>query len=225
VVTISTWITRLEQLRRKSTEAGVDIDEAHMVLTIMANAMKCPLFTQLDHEHYDDLTNHDLATVKAYWAKKYKAHKKFNRDQSTTNEYESIAFTVEPPPSVVPPTGENDYDTYVSALEDVIARQLVEREDALTVNTNATPTITMANIMAEMKKELTAMIAGMAANSSGGPGGGGAGGGEGGGGRRRRKQKYGKDADGKDLPKCPTAVNRPRTRQTTVSAYQRMRRR
>ena len=102
---------------------------------------------------------------------------------------------------------------------------MVEHEDELTVNTNATPTITMANIMAEMKKELTAMIAGMAANSSGGPGGGGAGGGEGGGGRRRRKQKYGKDADGKDLPKCPTAVNRPRTRQTTVSAYQRMRRR
>ena len=93
---------------------------------------------------------------------------------------------------------------YVSALEDVIARQLVEREDALTVNTNATPTITMANIMAEMKKELTAMMAGMAANNSGGTGGGGTGGGDGGGGRnRRRKQKYGKDADGKDLPKCP----------------------
>ena len=51
VVTISTWITRLEQLRRKCTEAGVDIDEARMVLTITANAMKCPLFTQLDHEH------------------------------------------------------------------------------------------------------------------------------------------------------------------------------
>ena len=82
---------------------------------------------------------------------------------------------------------------------------LVEREDALTVNTNATPTITMANIMAEMNKELTArMIAGMAANTSGGPGGGGAGGGgEDGGGRRRRKHKYGKDVDGKNLPKCP----------------------
>ena len=204
VVTISTWITRLEQLRRKCTEAGVDIDEARMVLTITANAMKCPLFTQLDHEHYDDLANHDIATVKTYWVKKYKAHKKFNRDQSATNEYESAAFTMEPPPSVVPPTGGNHYDTYVSALEDVIARQLMEREDALIVNTNATPTITMANIMAEMKKELTAMMAGMAANNSGGTGGGGAGGGDGGGGRnRRRRQNYGKDADGKDLPKCP----------------------
>ena len=99
-----------------------------------------------------------------------------------TNEYESAAFAVEP--SVVPPTGEHGYDTYVSALEDVIARQLVEREDVLTVNTNATPTITMANIMAEMKKEMTAMIAGMAANTSGGPGGGGAGGGEDSDGRR-----------------------------------------
>ena len=155
----------------------------------------------------------------------YKAHKKFNRDQSATNEYKSAAFTVEPPPSVVPPTGENDYDTYVSALEDVIARQLVEREDALTVNTNATPTITMANIMVEMKKELTAMIAGMAANNSGGPGSGGAGGGEGGGGRRRLKQKYGKDADGKDLPKCPHCSKPATHKQTTVSAYQRMRRR
>jgi len=203
VVTISTWITRLEQLRRKCTEAGVGINEARMVLTITANAMKCPLFTQLDHKHYDDLTNHDLATVKAYWAKKYKAHKKINRDQSATNEYKSVAFTVEPPPSAVPPTGENNYGTYVSALEDVIACQLVEREDALTVNTNATPTITMANIMAEMKKELTAMISGMAANICGVPGGGGAGGGEGGSRRRRCRQKYGKDADGKDLPKCP----------------------
>ena len=204
VVTISTWITRLEQLRRKCTEAGVDIDEARMVLTITANAMKCPLFTQLDHEHYDDLANHDIATVKTYWVKKYKAHKKFNRDQSATNEYESAAFTMEPPPSVVPPTGGNHYDTYVSALEDVIARQLMQREDALIVNTNATPTITMANIMAEMKKELTAMMAVMAANNSGGTGSGGAGGGDGGGGRnRRRRQNYGKDADGKDLPKCP----------------------
>ena len=80
VVTISTLITRLEQLRQKCTEAGVDIDEARMVLTIMTNAIKCPLFTQLDHKHYDDLANHDLATVKAYWAKNYRAHKKINHD-------------------------------------------------------------------------------------------------------------------------------------------------
>ena len=143
-----------------------------------------------------------------------------------TNEYKSAAFAVEPPPSVVPPTGENGYDNYVSALEDVIACQLVEREDALTVNTNATPTITMANIMAEMNKELTArMIAGMAANTSGGPGGGGAGGGEDGGGRRRRMHKYGKDADGKDLPKCPHCGKLATHKADDCSGYQRMRRR
>jgi len=226
VVTISTWITRLEQLRRKCTEAGVDIDEARMVLTITANAMKCPLFTQLDHEHYDDLANHDIATVKAYWAKKYKAHKKINCDQSATNEYKSAAFTVEPPPSVVPPTGENGYDTYVSALKDVFAHQLVEHENELTVNTNATPTITMANIMAEMKKELTAMIAGMWQQTPAvAP-------------AAEALEEVKTAADEGDAstnmertriertyPNVPTAVNRPRTRQTTVSAYQRMRRR
>ena len=73
----------------------------------------------MDHEHYDNLANHNLTTMKAYWAKKYKAHKKIIRDQSATNEYKSAAFAVEP--SVVPPTGEHGYDTYVSALEDVIA--------------------------------------------------------------------------------------------------------
>jgi len=50
VVKMSAWITRLELLRRKCTEAGVVIDAARMVLTISSNAMKCPLFTQLDHK-------------------------------------------------------------------------------------------------------------------------------------------------------------------------------
>jgi hypothetical protein len=69
---MSAWITRLELLRRKCTEAGVDIDNTCMVLTILSNAMKCPLFTQLDHENYDDLTPKSLGDVKAYWLKKYK---------------------------------------------------------------------------------------------------------------------------------------------------------
>ena len=206
VVTMSAWITRLELLRRKCTEAGVDIDEARMVLTITSNAMKCPLFTQLDHENYDDLTTKSLTNVKAYWVKKYKAHKKFNRDQSATNEYESAAFTVQPP-SVVSPTGGSEYDTYVSALENVIARQLVDREDALTVNTTAQPTVSLTEIMAAMKKEMTAMLASMATSNTGG-GNAGGGGGDGGGGRRRRKGAYGKDAEGNDLPKCPHC-NRP----------------
>ena len=92
--------------------------------------MKCPLFAKLDHEQYNDLPKHDLVTVKPYWVKEYKANTKFNCDQSATNEYESAAFMMEPPPSVVPPTGGTYYNTYVLALEDVIARQLVDQEDA-----------------------------------------------------------------------------------------------
>ena len=54
------------------------IDNARMVLTILLNAMKCPLFTQLDHKNYDGLTPKSFSDVKAYRVKKYKAHKKFN---------------------------------------------------------------------------------------------------------------------------------------------------
>jgi hypothetical protein len=194
VVTMSAWITRLELLRRKCAEAGVDIDDARMVLTISSNAMKCPLFTQLDHENYDDLTLKSLANVKAYWVKKYKSHKKFNRDQAATNEYESAAFTNQPP-SVVTPTVGQDYDTYVLALEDVIARQLVDREDALTVNTTVPPNVSLPEIMAAMRKEMTAIMATMAASNTGG---GGTGGGTGGGkGKGRSKRDY------ENMPECP----------------------
>ena len=194
VVTMSAWITRLELLRRKCTEAGVDIDDARMVLTISSNAMKCPLFTQLDHENYDDLTPKSLGNVKAYWVKKYKAHKKFNWDQAGTNEYESAACATQPP-STVPPTGDHDYDTYVSALKDVIARQLVDREDALTVNTTVPPTVSLPDIMAAMKKEMTAIMAAMIASNTGG---GGTKGGTGGGkGKGRSKRDY------ENMPECP----------------------
>ena len=98
VTTFGTWITRLGRERDKCEEAGVNIDDERMTLTITSNAMKCALFTQQDHEGYNDLPTKDLAAVKTYWIKKYKAHKKFNRDQSATNEYESAAYTMEPPP-------------------------------------------------------------------------------------------------------------------------------
>ena len=140
--------------------------------------------------------------------KKYKAHKKFNRDQSATNEYESAAFTMSaPPPSEVPP----EYDTYVSALEEVIARQMVDREDALTVNTTATTaTTSMASIMAEMNR-LTALVATLATTKVGGNGGGGGtDGGDGGAKPGRRRNQYGKDKDGNALPKCPHC-NKPAT--------------
>ena len=199
VIPMGAWITRLDKQRRKCAEAGVTIDDDRMVLTITSNAMKCALFTQVDHEGYNDLTAKDLATVKAYWVKKYKAHKKFNRDHSATNEYESAAYTREPPPNDVPP----EVDTYVSALEEIIARQIVDKEDALTINTTTTtPAVSMASIMAEVNR-LTTLVATLAASSGGGGGGGGGGGTEGGGGGGRARKRQGKDKDGNPLPKCP----------------------
>ena len=79
VTPMGTWITRLGRQKDKCAEAGVNIDDERMTLTIASNAMKCPLFTQLeDHEGYNNRTTKDFATVKEYWVKKYKAHKKFN---------------------------------------------------------------------------------------------------------------------------------------------------
>ena len=131
VETISTWITRLELLHQTCLVAGVDIDKACMVLTITSNAMKCPLFMQLYLENYNNLPSYSLANVKAYWVKKYKTHKHFNHDQSATNKYESAAFSMQAP-TVTPPLIRNDYDTYVTALKEVIAKQLVDHKDAFT---------------------------------------------------------------------------------------------
>ena len=109
-----------------------------------------------------------------------------------------MAFTVQPP-SVVMPNGGHDYDTYVSALEDVIARQLVDCEDALTVNTTTTPTVLPTEIMAAKKKEMTAMMATMAASSNGGAAGGsGTGNGTGGGKCKGRVKR-----DYENMPECP----------------------
>ena len=57
------WIMRLELLCRKCAEAGVDVDDQRMVLKITANAMKCPLFTQLDHKNCDALGVYNLQTM------------------------------------------------------------------------------------------------------------------------------------------------------------------
>ena len=202
VTPFGTWITitRLGREKDKCEEAGVNIDDERMKLTIASNAMKCALFAQQDHEGYNGLTTKDLASVKAYWVKKYKAHKKFNRDQSATNEYESAAYTTEPPLPSVPA----EIDTYVSALEDIIARQMVDREDALTINTTtATPATSIAGLEAEVRR-LTTLVATLTATNGGGGGGGG---GEGGG---RRRGQRGKDKDGNPLPKCPNC-NKPAT--------------
>jgi hypothetical protein len=200
VTPFGTWITRLGREKDKCEEAGVNIDDEHMVLTIASNAMKCALFTQQDHEGYNNLATKDLASVTTYWVKKYKAHKKFNRDQSATNEYESAAYTMEPPPNSVP----TEVNTYVSALEDIIARQMVDREDALTINTTtATPATSMAGLAAEVSR-LATLVSTLTATNGGGGGGGGSGGGE------RRRGQRGKDKDGNPLPKCPHC-NKPAT--------------
>ena len=41
VTNLGTWITRLEILRRKCEEVGVEINEGRMVLKITENAKKC----------------------------------------------------------------------------------------------------------------------------------------------------------------------------------------
>ena len=146
-----------------------------MVLKIKSIVMKCPLLTQLDHENNTEHSNHKLATVKEYWVKNYKAHKKYNHNQARPNLYESAAFTVQPPS---PATSiSNNYNTYILTLEDVIAHQMVDCEDALAVSEG---TVMMAGIMAEMKKRqierkkgktsliATAMLAATSNNVGGG---------------------------------------------------------
>ena len=84
---------------------------------------------------YSDLGDHKLATVKAVWIKKFRAHTKFMGNQAGNNNYESAAETYMTPPSKVT-SGGNDYNTYVLALEDVIAQQMIDKEDALAVTTS-----------------------------------------------------------------------------------------
>ena len=85
-----------------------------------------------------------------------------------------------------------------------IARLMVDREDALTINTTtATPATSTAALEAEVKR-LTTLVSTLMANNGGGGGGGG---GEGSG---RRRGQRGKDKDGNPLPKCPNC-NKPAT--------------
>jgi hypothetical protein len=82
---------------------------------------------------------------------------------------------------------------------------MVDREDALTINTTtATPATSTAALEAEVKR-LTTLVSTLMANNGGGGGGGG--GGEGSG---RRRGQRGKDKDGNPLPKCPNC-NKPAT--------------
>ena len=151
--------------------------------------------------------------VKAFWIKKYKAHTKYacnQVDQVGNNNYKSAAVAYTQPPSGVT-SGMNVYNTYISALEDVIAWQMVEREDVLAVTTRvtstpnptATPNPTVTDLMANIKKEMaTLIVAAMAAEALANGSGSGISGGSSGSGRQH-KTAYGKDKNGNDLPKCP----------------------
>ncbi len=74
VTNLGTWITWLERLRQKCEENGMAIDDGCMVLKIMENANRYALFTNADHEAYNDLPIHNLDAVVKFWVKKYKAH-------------------------------------------------------------------------------------------------------------------------------------------------------
>ncbi len=66
--------------------------------------------------------------------KKYKAHNNYQRTQAVANQYKSAAYAGPPPNKEV--VG-NDDATYISALEETVARLALERETAY-VATNAT---------------------------------------------------------------------------------------
>jgi hypothetical protein len=78
VTNLEMWITRLEVLRQNCDKVGLSIDDKQMVLKITENAKKCTLFTSVDHEAYNKLTNYDLDTVTKFWVKKYKMHNTYN---------------------------------------------------------------------------------------------------------------------------------------------------
>ena len=52
-----------------------------MVLKITENTKKCALFTDIDHELYEN-PDHALDTVTKFWVKKYKAHTKYIQAQT-----------------------------------------------------------------------------------------------------------------------------------------------
>ena len=69
VTHLSTWITRLEQQRRKCKEVGAAINDGRMVLKITYNAKKYVLFTTTDHKAYNNLPSNNLARVIKFWVK------------------------------------------------------------------------------------------------------------------------------------------------------------
>ena len=129
----------MERLRRKCDKVGVAIDNGRMVLKITDNAKKYALFTNADHEAYDNLPSHNLEEVIKFWVKKYKAHNIYQKTQAVSNQYESAAYAG-PPPNVTTAAINSDA-TYISALEESVTRQTAECEMTLapTAKTTQSP--------------------------------------------------------------------------------------
>ncbi len=182
VTSLGTWITWLEQLHQKCEEVGMAIDDGRMVLKIMENAKKYALFTNADHEAYDNLPIHNLDTVIKFWVKNYKAHNTYQRTQAVANQYKSAAYAGPPPNKEAV---KNDNATYISALEETVACLAMEQETAYAATNAATtkaatmsPGITLAantlndfrnqlltEMRIEMKKVLVAATTGVATGS------------------------------------------------------------
>ncbi len=111
------------------------INDGCMVLKITENAKQYALFTNADHEAYDDLPSHDLDAVIKFWVKKYKAHNTYQQTQAVANQYKSVAYAGPPPNKVA--IG-NDDATYISALEETVACLVTERETAYAATNAAT---------------------------------------------------------------------------------------
>jgi hypothetical protein len=194
----------------------VSIDDGQMVLKITENAKKCALFTSVDHEAYEELQNYNLDTVTKFWVKKYKAHNTYNRLQAIANEYKSVAYAG-PPTSSAGSIANND-DTYISVLEETLARLTMECELEFSVTNRAaerTPSNTLATnimnefcqqLMTEMKNEIAKVLAAVTTAAKAGTGNGGGGTGGGGTGRVGAGGGTGRlcgRRNGSDLPLCP----------------------
>ncbi len=93
------------------------------------------MFTNVDHEAYNDLPIHDLDAVIKFWLKKYKVHNTYQQTQAVANQYKSAAYAGPPPNKEAV---KNDDATYISALEETVARLATERETAYAATYAAT---------------------------------------------------------------------------------------
>ena len=144
------------------------------------------MFTNADHEAYNDLPTHNLDAVIKFWVKKYKAHNTYQQTQAVANQYKSTAYAGPPPNKEA--IG-NDDATYISALEKMVACLATERETAYAATNAATtkvsamsPGNTLAantlndfqnQLLMEMRNEMKKLVAATTAAATGSGAGGG----------------------------------------------------